>query len=163
LEGLHVGLGGDDRSGTQGPSEIRRQQGRRRRRWPRDRQARAGRRYQTGLLRSRKRQIPRPDGGGRRRGPQGRIKVLDRPPTPTMSTDSRESRKGDLIEKIIKIRRCAAVVKGGRRFSFNGMVVVGNGRGKVGCGYGKANEVPPAVEKATKDGERNMMTVPLEG
>ena len=79
-----------------------------------------------------------------------------------MSTDSRE-RKGDLIEKIIKIRRCAAVVKGGRRFSFNGMVVVGNGRGKVGCGYGKANEVPPAVEKATKDGERNMMTVPLEG
>jgi len=79
-----------------------------------------------------------------------------------MSTDARE-RKGDLIEKIIKIRRCAAVVKGGRRFSFNGMVVVGNGRGKVGCGYGKANEVPPAVEKATKDGERNMMTVPLEG
>jgi len=79
-----------------------------------------------------------------------------------MSTDTRE-RKGDLIEKIIKIRRCAAVVKGGRRFSFNGMVVVGNGRGKVGCGYGKANEVPPAVEKATKDGERNMMTVPLEG
>jgi small subunit ribosomal protein S5 len=78
------------------------------------------------------------------------------------SSDSRE-RKGDLIEKIIKIRRCAAVVKGGRRFSFNGMVVVGNGRGKVGCGYGKANEVPPAVEKATKDGERNMMTVPLEG
>jgi small subunit ribosomal protein S5 len=79
-----------------------------------------------------------------------------------MSSDTRE-RKGDLIEKIIKIRRCAAVVKGGRRFSFNGMVVVGNGRGKVGCGYGKANEVPPAVEKATKDGERNMMTVPLEG
>jgi len=79
-----------------------------------------------------------------------------------MSSDARE-RKGDLIEKIIKIRRCAAVVKGGRRFSFNGMVVVGNGRGKVGCGYGKANEVPPAVEKATKDGERNMMTVPLEG
>jgi len=79
-----------------------------------------------------------------------------------MSTDTRD-RKGDLIEKIIKIRRCAAVVKGGRRFSFNGMVVVGNGRGKVGCGYGKANEVPPAVEKATKDGERNMMTVPLEG
>src|SRR5215470_13484533 len=73
------------------------------------------------------------------------------------------SRSGDLIEKIIKIRRCAAVVKGGRRFSFNGMVVVGNGRGKVGCGYGKANEVPPAVEKAIKDGSRSMIEVPLHG
>ena len=77
--------------------------------------------------------------------------------------DSKESRRGDSNEKIIRIRRCAAVVKGGRRFSFNGMVVVGNGRGKVGWGYAKANEVPPAVEKATKDGERSMITVPLEG
>src|SRR5215471_9931902 len=78
-----------------------------------------------------------------------------------MSTET--SRSGDLIEKVIRIRRCAAVVKGGRRFSFNGMVVVGNGRGRVGAGYGKANEVPPAVEKAVKDGERKLMTVPLEG
>jgi small subunit ribosomal protein S5 len=76
---------------------------------------------------------------------------------------SESSRSGDLIEKVIKIRRCAAVVKGGRRFSFSGMVVVGNGRGKVGCGYGKANEVPPAVEKAIKDGSRSLMEVPLEG
>jgi small subunit ribosomal protein S5 len=68
-----------------------------------------------------------------------------------------------MIEKIIKIRRCAAVVKGGRRFSFNGMVVVGNGRGRVGWGYAKANEVPPAVEKAGKDAERNMIDVPLDG
>ena len=50
------------------------------------------------------------------------------------------------------------VVKGGRRFSFAAMVVVGNGRGKVGWGYGKANEVPPSVEKAVKDGTRNMRT-----
>jgi small subunit ribosomal protein S5 len=78
-----------------------------------------------------------------------------------VSTETKRS--GDLIEKVIKIRRCAAVVKGGRRFSFNGMVVVGNGRGRVGCGYGKANEVPPAVEKAVKDGERNMIDVTLEG
>jgi small subunit ribosomal protein S5 len=78
-----------------------------------------------------------------------------------MPTES--SRSGELLEKVIKIRRCAAVVKGGRRFSFAGMVVVGNGHGKVGAGYGKANEVPPAVEKAIKDGSRSMMDVPLEG
>ncbi|MCL6502516.1 MAG: 30S ribosomal protein S5 [Pirellulales bacterium] len=77
-----------------------------------------------------------------------------------MSTDSTRS---ELIDKVVKIRRCAAVVKGGRRFSFTAMVVVGDGRGRVGWGYGKANEVPPAVEKATKDGTRNMQEVVLEG
>jgi small subunit ribosomal protein S5 len=71
--------------------------------------------------------------------------------------------RGDLVDKVVKIRRCAAVVKGGRRFSFSAMVVVGNGRGKVGWGYGKANEVPPAVEKAVKDGTRNMVELSLEG
>ncbi len=73
------------------------------------------------------------------------------------------SGKGDLTEKVVKIRRCAAVVKGGRRFSFTAMVVVGNGQGKVGWGYGKANEVPPAVEKAVKDGERNMNEILMTG
>lgn len=77
-----------------------------------------------------------------------------------MTTDSTRS---ELIDKVIKIRRCAAVVKGGRRFSFTAMVVVGDGHGRVGWGYGKANEVPPAVEKATKDGTRNMQEVVLEG
>jgi len=66
------------------------------------------------------------------------------------------------IERVVKIKRCAAVVKGGRRFSFAAMVVVGDGDGKVGCGYGKANEVPPSVEKAGKQGARSMMTVPIE-
>jgi small subunit ribosomal protein S5 len=70
--------------------------------------------------------------------------------------------RGELIDKVIKIRRCAAVVKGGRRFSFSAMVVVGNGEGRVGCGYGKANEVPPSVEKAVKDGSRNMRLFPIE-
>ena len=65
------------------------------------------------------------------------------------------------IERTIKIRRCAAVVKGGRRFSFAAMVVVGNGHGKVGWGYGKANEVPPSVEKATKQAAREQIEVPL--
>ena len=65
----------------------------------------------------------------------------------------RESRPDGLEERVVKIRRCAAVVKGGRRFSFNALVVVGDKRGRVSYGYGKANEVPPAVEKATKDAQ----------
>src|SRR5438045_1619171 len=77
--------------------------------------------------------------------------------------DSSERIEGELSENIVKIKRCAAVVKGGRRFSFAAMVVVGNGRGKVGWGYGKANEVPPSVEKAVKDGSRSMIEVPIEG
>ena len=64
-----------------------------------------------------------------------------------MATDTTQ---GELIDRVVKIKRCAAVVKGGRRFSFAAMVVVGNGNGKVGWGYGKANEVPPSVEKANK-------------
>nr|WP_146448944.1 30S ribosomal protein S5 [Bythopirellula polymerisocia] len=63
------------------------------------------------------------------------------------------------MEKVVKIKRCSAVVKGGRRFSFAAMVVVGDGKGKVGWGYGKANEVPPSVEKAVKEGMRSMVTV----
>jgi small subunit ribosomal protein S5 len=74
-----------------------------------------------------------------------------------------EANQGQLVDKVIKIRRCAAVVKGGRRFSFTALVVVGDGQGKVGWGYGKANEVPPAVEKAVKDGTRNMIPVHLQG
>jgi len=76
---------------------------------------------------------------------------------------STEPVQGQLIDKVIKIRRCAAVVKGGRRFSFTALVVVGDGRGKAGWGYGKANEVPPAVEKAVKDGARSMQEIPLAG
>jgi small subunit ribosomal protein S5 len=68
----------------------------------------------------------------------------------------RESRPDGLDERVVKIRRCAAVVKGGRRFSFNALVVVGDKKGRVAAGYGKANEVPPAVEKATKDAQETM-------
>ncbi len=78
----------------------------------------------------------------------------------TNTSSGRESRAGgEFTEKVVKVRRCATVVKGGRRFSFAGLVVVGNGKGKVGCGYGKANEVPPAVEKAIKDGMKNLVEV----
>jgi small subunit ribosomal protein S5 len=77
-----------------------------------------------------------------------------------MSTDTVQ---GQLIDKVIKIRRCAAVVKGGRRFSFTALVVVGDTQGRVGWGYGKANEVPPAVEKAVKDGTRSLVSIHMEG
>jgi small subunit ribosomal protein S5 len=68
----------------------------------------------------------------------------------------RETRQDGIEERVVKIRRCAAVVKGGRRFSFNALVVVGDKHGKVSWGYGKANEVPPAVEKAVKDAQDSM-------
>jgi small subunit ribosomal protein S5 len=77
--------------------------------------------------------------------------------------DSSERIEGELSEHIVKIKRCAAVVKGGRRFSFAAMVVVGDGKGRLGWGYGKANEVPPSVEKARKEGMRSMVTVTLDG
>jgi small subunit ribosomal protein S5 len=67
-----------------------------------------------------------------------------------------EERQDGLEERVVKIRRCAAVVKGGRRFSFNALVVVGDKQGRVAYGYGKANEVPPAVEKAVKDATGTM-------
>ncbi len=75
--------------------------------------------------------------------------------------ESRGESRGEFIDKVVKIKRCAAVVKGGRRFSFAAMVVVGDGKGKVGYGYGKANEVPPSVEKANKQATRSMIQVPL--
>lgn len=75
----------------------------------------------------------------------------------------KERQQGELSENVVKIKRCSAVVKGGRRFSFAALVVVGDNKGKVGLGYGKANEVPPSVEKARKEAMRSMITVPMEG
>jgi small subunit ribosomal protein S5 len=72
----------------------------------------------------------------------------------------RETRPDGIEERVVKIRRCAAVVKGGRRFSFNALVVVGDQHGRVAWGYGKANEVPPAVEKASKDAQETMRRQP---
>ena len=76
-----------------------------------------------------------------------------------MSTES--TSHGEYIDRVVKIKRCAAVVKGGRRFSFAAMVVMGDGRGRVGWGYGKANEVPNSVEKAQKQATREMIAIPL--
>lgn len=75
-----------------------------------------------------------------------------------------EGRKdSDAFESVVQIKRCAAVVKGGRRFSFNALVVVGDKKGNVGVGYGKAKEVPPAVDKAVKSAHRQMFKVPMRG
>lgn len=66
-------------------------------------------------------------------------------------------------EEVVKVYRCSTVVKGGRRFSFAALVVVGDHKGEVGFGYGKANEVAPAVEKGIKEARRNVMKVNLKG
>lgn len=72
-----------------------------------------------------------------------------------------EREQSDLNERLVGINRVAKVVKGGRRFGFAALMVVGDGRGRVGAGTGKAREVPEAIRKATEQAKRNMIRVPL--
>jgi small subunit ribosomal protein S5 len=87
-------------------------------------------------------------GGGRGRG-RGRDREFQR------------EEGDDLLDKLVHINRVAKVVKGGRRFSFGALVVVGDGRGRVGYGTGKAREVPEAIRKATEQAKRGMIQIPL--
>jgi small subunit ribosomal protein S5 len=94
--------------------------------------------------------------GGDRRGGQrgGRGRGNDR---------DRGGDESGIESAVVRIYRCSKVVKGGRTFSFGALVVAGDRKGNIGIGYGKANEVPPAVEKATKDARKQMFKVSLKG
>ena len=86
-----------------------------------------------------------PGGRGRGRGPRG----------------PREPRDREFEEIVVKVKRCCKTVKGGKRFSFSALVLVGDRKGRVGWGYGKANEVPFAVNKGIQEAKKNLIKVPI--
>src|SRR3569623_77966 len=77
------------------------------------------------------------------------------------NSSNADERDSDIVEKLVHINRVAATVKGGRRFSFAALMVVGDQKGRVGCGHGKAREVPEAIRKATEEAKKSMIRVPL--
>ncbi len=80
-----------------------------------------------------------------------------------MAQQDNTANKDDFIEKLVAVNRVAKVVKGGRQFGFTALTVVGDGNGTIGFGYGKAKEVPLAIQKAMDKARKNMKAVPLKG
>ena len=80
---------------------------------------------------------------------------------PVKKTEARAEQKQELKEKLVNVSRVAKVVKGGRTFRFSALVVVGDGKGRIGVGNGKSAEVPEAIKKATDDAKKNLVKISL--